>query len=526
MNAATAVFPHTPSPNWAARYEQQLPVKMRNACEFVQANRDTPGAIRSHFQSLLTLFSRAQERPWLHPLAADLITALHPLPYRWGFWQEWLHISRQGAAMCAVLERPLAQADLLAGMVDILFELARHDEAVKIFAEMRQIPLAGGVIRPFMRAGHRVSTRLLLAGKLDESLAAFEQQSALLAAVRASLPPEDELYAGIYQDLQETLIMRRQHRRQEAVAVIEKVLKQVAAWTAAPAELRREVHHHHGGIRLATGEFVLSAAAMDQAIACAVEMDDPFATAALYLYKAYPLWSLGRFAEVETAVRQNIHLCENLNARWQMLTSVSTLVDVLVVRGEFAEALTWSDHLISLAQQLGNEENENESKTIRAIALLHQGSSGQAGIELETCLAHYREKHSLRWQSLVEANLSLYWAQTGDAVRGRQFAQNALLHAQEIEADNLIILAWRSLSRFQTGREKKESLWTALKLAREHHMLYAEASVLLLLAACHAEADEQAACWRQAVDMLHEMGLTGWLNGRSPQNPPHLPLIA
>ncbi|MFO7679807.1 MAG: pentatricopeptide repeat-containing protein [Chloroflexota bacterium] len=524
MTTAVSLSPIASSPNWAARYEQQFAPKFAWAVQFVQTT--PPADVRSHFPSLLILLERGWQRPFLHPLAADLIAALHPLPYRWGHWQEWLYISRQSVDLFAALERPLPQADLLAGMIDILCELGRYDEARQLFAEMGRIPLAGGVIRPLIRAGHRLSTRLLLGGRLAESVAEFERQTALLADIRASLPPEDALYAAIYLDLQETLIMRRQYRRQEAVETIEKILKQVAAWTAAPADLRREMHHHHGGISLGTGEFVLSAAAMDQAIQCAVEMDDPFAEASLYIDKTIPLWSLGKFDEVETAVRRGLYLCEKLNANWQVLTAISILVDVFIVRGEFAEALLWSAPLITLARQLGDEINECNAKTVRAIALLHQGAVGQARLPLEECLLLYREKQSLRWQSLVEANLSLYWALAGDAVRGRQFAQEALLRAQEIQAVNVIILARRSLARFQTGQEKKENLSDAAKLARDHHMLYAEASLLLLLAACYDDEAAQMDCWRQAVDLLHDMGLEGWLNGRSPQNPPHLPLIA
>ncbi|MBP6473294.1 MAG: hypothetical protein KA773_22815 [Chloroflexi bacterium] len=526
MKASTTVLPKHPSRDWAALYDQQLADRLGYACKFVQANRDTPETIYPHFQSLLTLFDRALERPFLHPLAADLVAALHPLPYHWGHWQEWLYISRRSVDLFAALERPLPQADLLAGMIDVLCELGRYSEARQVFAEMWRIHLAGSVIRPLIRAGHRLSTRLLLGGRLAESLAEFERQAALLADIRADLPPEDLVYAGIYLDLQEVLILRRQGRRDESVSRMEAVLAQAGNWPKAPVDLRREVHHHHGGTRLATDEFVLSAAAMDQAIHCAVEMGDPFAEASLYIDKTIPLWSMGKFDEVETAVRRGLYLCEKLNANWQVLTAISILVDVFIVRGEFEEALSWSAPLITLAQQLGDEINESNAKTVRAITLLHQGAVEQARLPLEECLLWYREKQSVRWQSLIEANLSLYWALAGDAVRGRQLAQEALLHAQGAQAVNVTILAWRSVVRFQTGQEKKESLMYAAKLAREHHMLYAEASVLLLLAACYENEDEQMGCWQQAVDLLNGMGLENWLNGRSPQNPPHLPLIA
>jgi hypothetical protein len=47
-----------------------------------------------------------------------------------------------------------------------------------------------------------------------------------------------------------------------------------------------------------------------------------------------------------------------------------------------------------------------------------------------------------------------------------------------------------------------------------------------LLIQCSDDQAEQLMFWQQAVALLQEMGLEDWLNGRSSQNPPYLPLIA
>ncbi|MCZ7668070.1 MAG: hypothetical protein M5U34_13190 [Chloroflexi bacterium] len=141
---------------------------------------------------------------------------------------------------------------------------------------MWAIPHLEEIAQPLLRAGHRVSTRLLLAGKTEEGVAAYEKQLRWFNAIQAHLSPEDRWVAHVYLILQETLIMRRQNRQPEAVVAIEAVIAQLAAQPYVALELRREIHHHHGGIRLSSDEFTRSVAAMDLAIQCAVDMDDAY----------------------------------------------------------------------------------------------------------------------------------------------------------------------------------------------------------------------------------------------------------
>ncbi len=510
--------------HWAAQYEQQLVGRFTWAIRFVQTT--PPDDIRPHFPSLLTLFERAWQRPFLHPLAADLIAALHPLPYLWGNWEEWLHISRQSVDLFSVLERPLAQADMLAGIVDIFFELGRYDEACQVFTEMWAIPHLEEIAQPLLRAGHRVSTRLLLAGKTEEGVAAYEKQLRWFNAIQAHLSPEDRWVAHVYLILQETLIMRRQNRQPEAVVAIEAVIAQLAAQPYVALELRREIHHHHGGIRLSSDEFTRSVAAMDLAIQCAVDMDDAYTEASLYMDKALPLWAMGEFDQVETAVRRGIYLCEKLQANWRLLVGLGTLVDVFTVKGEFTQALQWGERLITLAQQLGDVMEEHTARTVKGIVLLNMGQPHEARTCLEESLPMYEKRAMGRWLTLTKSNLALCWANLGDEARGYQLAQQGVVHAQQARAINVEIIAWRGLAYFQTGLEKRESLQRSYELAQTHQVDFGQAASLLLLAACSADEAEQKLYWQQATDLLQKMGIMSWLNGRSPQNPPHLPLLA
>lgn len=521
----TAVSPPiASSQNWAARYEAQLESRFAWAIQFVQTT--PPDAVRAHFPSLLTLLERAWQRPFLHPKAADLITALHPLPYLWGNWEEWLYISRQSIALFDALKRPLAQADMLAGIVDILFELGRYEDAYQVFAKMWDIPHTEEFAQPLLRAGHRVSTRLLLAGKTEKGVAEYEKQRRWFNQIQAHLSPEDRWVAHVYLILQETMIMRRQSRQLEAVATIEAVIAELAAWPHVALDLRREIHHHHGGIRLSTDEYAASVVAMDLAIQCAVDMDDAYTEASLYMDKSLPLWAMGDFDQVETAVRRGIQLCEKLQANWRLLVGLRTLVDVFGVKGEFEQALQWGERLITLARQLGDVMEEHTARTTRGIVLLNMGQPQEALACLEESLPMYEQKGIGRWLALTKSNLALCWAELGEPARAYQFAQQGIAHAQEARAINVEIIAWRGLATFQTGLEKQASLQRSYDLAQAHQVDFGQAASLLLLAACNENEAEQRLLWQQAAELLQKMGITGWLNGRSPQNPPYLPLIA
>ncbi|MBE2221160.1 MAG: tetratricopeptide repeat protein, partial [Anaerolineae bacterium] len=496
------------SQQWASWYEQQLSGRFKWAVHFIQANE--PDEIRPHFHSLLTLLERAWQRPFLHPLAADLIVALQPLPYLWGNWEEWLHISRQSIPLFKELNRSVDAADILAGLVDMLFELGQYDEACRVFEEIWQLPVTGRVIRPLLRAGHRVSTRLILAGKMAEGEAYYEKQRVLLAESQPPLARWDRFYASMYLILQETLILRRHGQQDEAAVKIESVIEQVEAWAEAPLDLRREMYHHHSGIRLATGDYQLSAATMDAAIHCAIQMHDPFAEASLLHDKCYPLWALGRYAQVETAVRHSIHLFETLNADSRLLSALGTLIDVFTIRGSLDEALVWGIRHIELAQQLDDELEKNAAKTVYGIVYLNLGEPEQAVRHLEESLLFYQDRNLLRWLSLAESNLAHCWADLGDVALGYDYARRALAHAQEMKAVGFEMMAWRSMARFQTCQEKRDSLQHCRVLAQKYQVPYAEADSLLLLVPCGSDEAEKLLFWQQAVSLLQEMGLENW----------------
>ena len=82
----------------------------------------------------------------------------------------------------------------------------------------------------------------------------------------------------------------------------------------------------------------------------------------------------------------------------------------------------------------------------------------------------------------------------------------------------------RCLALFLPPPEQEALLRPTLALARQHARLMDEAGCLLSLSAVVADAGERAALFQQAATLLRQMGCPGWLEGRSVDDPPLLPM--
>jgi len=71
-------------------------------------------------------------------------------------------------------------------------------------------------------------------------------------------------------------------------------------------------------------------------------------------------------------------------------------------------------------------------------------------------------------------------------------------------------------------RELLTEMWAA---ARATGRPMDEAGCLFALAAIDADPAERAAHYRAGVELVQQMGATAWLVGRSPANPPWLPMM-
>jgi tetratricopeptide (TPR) repeat protein len=504
-------------------YYRTLPGRLGRFIDFVQTR--PPEEARPLLPTLLKLINTASEQPDCRPLAAELVTALHPWPKRWGNWEEWLATCRLAANILGQQGQHSAQGWLLADVVEMLFDLGRYDDALVVWAQLLVVA-NGAMARSLCRAGHTASTKLILSGRGDEGTAIYEQQVDWLAEWQPHLPEDDFCYAHALVVLQQTLVMRRQGKQQEAIAMIDALRAELAAWPETPPDLWRDLYHHQGGVLTSTADYAGSVAAMEQAITYAVQMADLYYEAALYTDKAIPLWAAGYLDQVETAVRHSLHLYEKLKANWRLVHSIDLLLDVLVMRPALDEALLWLPRQMELTRQLNDEATLSNAHTLRGLVFMQQGKYDLAVADLKISEASCLQRKNLRWLGWIETNLSWCYEALGERETAVTYAQRSYQHSQEANAVNVELIALRCLARFQPAPEKRATLEQAIRLAQQIHSPFNEAACLFDLLPATADPSEQQTLWQQAATLLQNCGVMGWLDGRSPQNPPCLPLIA
>lgn len=122
-------------------------------------------------------------------------------------------------------------------------------------------------------------------------------------------------------------------------------------------------------------------------------------------------------------------------------------------------------------------------------------------------------------------NLSHCYAQLGQVDQAREMAENALQIARESDSQVLQGLALRHLADYSPAHERAEYLQQALEIAREYQRRLDEADCLLALASMAEGPQERARLWEQGAAILAEIGAAAWLEGASPDHPPHIPAL-
>ncbi len=511
---------------WQLYRQRRLPEQLRRLVQFAHECQPEPERARPHFQTILKHLRAAQDVPTCRPLLAELVLALHPWPKRWGYWDEWLAACQTAADSLGQLGQAQAQGWLLADVVEMLFELSRYEEATAVWQQF--IAAAHDrpeMARPLCRAGHTAVHKLISLGRGTEGEAIYERQIEWLARWQPQLPADDYLYAQTLIILQETFVMRRRGIQDQALPLLEALRPCLEAWADAPLDLWRDFHFHYSGVLYSMAIYPESVAIMEQAIACAAHMGDEYGEATLYVDKAYPLWATGEFDQAETAVRRSIHLCEKLRANWRLIRSINVYLDVLIVRRALDETMLWLARQLELTQQLQDEAMQSDAYLLRALVYMQRGQYDLALADLQTCAASYRRRGSHRWLVWAEVNLSWCHSWLGDQVTAVALAHHALHLSRDVKAENMELLALRCLARFQTGAEKQATLAQAVRLAQKINSLFNEAACLFDLVTVVGDTAVRENYWQQAVALLERCGVTGWVDGRTPQTPPCLPLI-
>jgi hypothetical protein len=144
--------------------------------------------------------------------------------------------------------------------------------------------------------------------------------------------------------------------------------------------------------------------------------------------------------------------------------------------------------------------------------------------DIEFSLNLYREQGRLEGTIVTTIDLVMYLRGIGEHERAAELARENYEAAWNEDFPHLHIVTARCLALFQSPAEQEALLRRALALAREHERPMDEAGCLFSLAAIAANGKDRADYYQEAVRLLERMGATGWLDGKSPDDPPLLPM--
>ena len=232
----------------------------------------------------------------------------------------------------------------------------------------------------------------------------------------------------------------------------------------------------------------------------------------------------GAAGGVALAAAPAVRAAEEVNARAQLVSEFGDLGAIYIALGRMEAALDYTNRMIALAAELGNDAELSRGRGNRGYALLGLGRHEEALADIEFGLDLYRQQGRLEGTIVTTIDLILYLSGTGQTRRAAQLAQENYEAAWREAFPHLRIVTARCLALFLPPAEQETLLRQTLALARQHARPMDEAGCLFSLSAVVADAGERAVLFQQGTALLRQMGCPGWLQGRSAADPPLLPM--
>jgi tetratricopeptide (TPR) repeat protein len=235
-------------------------------------------------------------------------------------------------------------------------------------------------------------------------------------------------------------------------------------------------------------------------------------------------YSMARYAEAETLILAAIRAAEETNARYRLVSDLGDLSVVYIALGRMDLAYDYTDRMVKLAAELGNSAELSRGRGNRGYALLGLGRYQEALADIEYSLDLYQRQGRVEGTIVTTIDLIMYLRGTGDEEQAARLAEENYMAARREKFPHLHIVTARCLALFPPAGRQRALLEEALALAQKHERPLDEAGCLFSLSGLAGERSKRQALYREGVRLLNRMGATGWLAGKSPADPPLLPM--
>lgn len=514
----TAGWAHERS-RWTRFYTDHLPQQLRQA---IRLAASSPVVLRRHFETFLALLNATAHREDLTALWLDLVDRLHPHPVRWGEWSAWLEVLRQAAARADESGR---HAGYLAFTAELLLDTGRLDTALETTHEAMRLARLAGAAWPLCAAGSTAAAILRTQARYDDAQTVIDEVRDAAARMPAVRPASRAAMGTALLDLEQMDLLRIYGRPEEAISLGEQLIARLSTVPGIDPHDLATAYLRRATLTWAADRYQPAADDLQHAAAlyrrAGDELQAVFAEANLgtvYL-------SMSRYRDAEALKLAAIRAAEEVNARHILLSELGDLGVIYIGMGRMEQARDYADRMVKLAVELGNEAELSRGRGNRGYTLLALGHAAEAWEDIEFSLNRYRAQGRREGMIVTTIDLVMYLRSIGDEAGAARLARENYDAARRENFPKLHIVTARCLALFLPVDEQRALLGETLALARAHGRRMDEAGCLFALSAIEDDPQLRAARYQAAVDLLIQMGATGWLVRKSPAEPPLLPMM-
>ncbi|NLG98422.1 MAG: tetratricopeptide repeat protein [Chloroflexi bacterium] len=503
---------------WQAEYRRQLERRLALSSDYL--SKFPAAQVRAHIRSFVTLLNEARRFPDLAEKTLLLISQLHPLPMRWGLghlWEKELrfaleHISPERADLTAEYRCALGEVYQYRGQFE------------KAIAEAGGVlSMSGASPELIARAARIMFTCCRANGQLQKADEVIEQVGERLMG---DLPAADipAHVAQAWLEYQQCRLeqMRERGEVDRALELVEDMI-----WLdrrEGMRDLTADLYTHRSTLLWVRSRYPQAVSDLKQAMQIFEEAGDPFNAESLNSNLGLVYWTMGELDLAEKTLLSAIRFYRETGSDQLLTYDTGNLGLIYFARGDLEPALRLTEEHIALADRINFVYEYHRGRRNLGTVLYYFGEY-ERSIE-ETTVSHkfYETCGSRDAYALDDLWLALCYHALGEPERALALARKTLEQAGVLKSRVLEQITLRCLAFFLPVEEREPLLLRSLELAKEMERKVEEAAVWLALAEVYTGADRRCA-WQTGEEILRAAGAAKWLEGRSPGNPPFLPLL-
>lgn len=510
--------------NWTSFYEHQLQRQLQQAIIYIRTNNHQLTQLKQHFESYIVLLRRARTRKDLHPVYIEMLTALHPLPLRWGKWNVWEEELQCALPILTTLGQKSKLAKFMTYLSDIQLQTGHLELALHTSQAALNLAWSSQSVVSWSMAGGQTVLLLSRLGKNDQARHTLTKLEKQWAKINPVASPVKRLEAAGHLLLQRMPFLRHDGHPMEAANHAQALIEQLTALPHADYHLLATLYKDQATMFWAADQYEHAEKALKKAIAIYAEIGDVYSQMAARGNLGLVYWSMARLNEAEAGIRQSLKSAETLNARWRVMSDIGNLCAVYFYQGKLSKALQYTHRHLKIATEVDDAAEMDRALGNRAVARLCLGQYAAALPDVEQTLVQLQALGL--WQQLAKAYLhqSCCFYGLGRKTEGKTAVSTAANLAANIDSPSLQGLLLRCQALFTNQTDAVNLVQQALALAQQYQQRIDEAQCLLRLSVL-TTGSQREDFWAEGTALMHEIGAEVWINGYTPDRPPTIALI-